>query len=373
MKRGLVFATLLLLMTTSVGRENDVYQLLRRGGADYQQVLPGRILEFPRDHLSHPGYRIEWWYLTANLIDTHGHAWGLHWTLFRQALNADGNPQGWNSNQVWMAHAALSTPNGHRYQQRFARGGIDQAGVAIDDGRFQAWLDDWQLTGDGPEPLPGTLVVRMREISARLDLSMDTPWVLHGDRGYSQKSAQGQASYYYSQPHVQVTGVIDLAGKKVSVRGQGWFDREWSSQPLAENQPGWDWFSLHFRDGSALMVFRLRQEIADDDSDVAIGHSGDWVSGTWINPNGDSRALSADDIRLRPLKERMVQREQQEPLALPLVWSLALPGMGGDYQWIIRAPDPQHWLATSFPYWEGPVVAEGANPGVGYLELTGYR
>ena len=97
------------------------------------------------------------------------------------------------------------------------------------------------------------------------------------------------------------------------------------------------------------------------------------MSGTWISPNGESRALVKDDIVLEVLDVSTVERDKDSPLTLPLRWSLALPGMGSDYRWTIEAKDPDHWLATAFPYWEGPVVAEGANPGVGYLELTGYR
>jgi predicted secreted hydrolase len=370
--RGLLSVLLLFLMLSGTAWAEDVYQILRHGGAGFAEVLPGKKLEFPRDHLPHTAYRIEWWYLTANLVDSRGYDWGLHWTLFRQALNADGNPQGWNSNQMWMAHAALSTPDGHVYEQRFARGGIGQAGVDVDDGRFSAWIDDWQLRGDGLEPIPGTLNIRLQDFCVRLYLDAVTPWVLHGDDGYSQKSAQGQASYYYSQPHIQVAGVIELPGESVAVSGPGWLDREWSSQPLADNQPGWDWFSLHLNDGSALMVYRLRHDSTGKTAGSGDQGGSDWVSGTWISPEGEPQVLSADDIVLRPLETRRVQRQQQKALQLPLVWSLALPAKGQAYRWRIRAPDPDHWLATAFPYWEGPIVAEGVNPGVGYLEMTGY-
>jgi predicted secreted hydrolase len=372
MMRDTLSVLSLYLMLSGHGWADDVYRVLRQSGAGFAEVLPGKRLDFPRDHLPHTDYRIEWWYLTANLVDHRGLDWGLHWTLFRQALNSDGNPQGWNSNQIWMAHAALSTPDGHVYEQRFARGGIGQAGVEINDGRFTAWLDDWELQGDGPEPLPGTLNTRLQDFNVRLSLDMATPWVLHGDQGYSQKSAQGQASYYYSQPHVQVAGIIQRAGESVKVSGPGWLDREWSSQPLADNQPGWDWFSLHLNDGSALMVYRLRHSSTGRAGIRGDQGDDDWVSGTWISPEGDAQALSADDIHLRPLEKREVQRNQQEAVHLPLVWSLALPGKGEAYRWRIRAPDPDHWLATTFPYWEGPIVAEGVNPGVGYLEMTGY-
>ena len=50
------------------------------------KVTPGSTLEFPRDFGAHPDYRIEWWYLTANLEDARGTSYGVQWTLFRQAL-----------------------------------------------------------------------------------------------------------------------------------------------------------------------------------------------------------------------------------------------------------------------------------------------
>ena len=361
----------LLLIALGAGAD-DVYEVLRRGGEGYAEVVPGKRLEFPRDHLPHPDYRIEWWYLTANLTDEQGRDWGVHWTLFRQALNADGDTDGWTSNQVWMAHAALSTPGGHRYEERFARGGIGQAGVAISDGRFDAWLDDWQLRGTGREPLPGALRFSLGDTRVRLQLGTNTPWVLQGDNGFSLKSAQGQASYYYSQPHIRVSGSIEQAGQIIPVSGAGWLDREWSSQPLADNQPGWDWFSLHLEDGSALMVYRLRH--VDRAGDDAVAH--DWISGTWIDAAGNAEPLAADDIQLEALALHKVRREQDTGLELPLVWSLALPRgtmLGSLCHYIARARHPDHWLATAFPYWEGPVVAEGINPGVGYMELTGYR
>lgn len=52
---------------------------------DFGAVTPDRSLEFPKDHLPHPAYRIEWWYLTANLEAADGTEYGLQWTLFRSA------------------------------------------------------------------------------------------------------------------------------------------------------------------------------------------------------------------------------------------------------------------------------------------------
>ena len=37
-----------------------------------------------------------------------------------------------------------------------------------------------------------------------------------------------------------------------------------------------------------------------------------------------------------------------------------------------EAIQPQAWMGTSFPYWEGPVRLIGEPGGHGYLEMTGY-
>ena len=86
------------------------------------------MFDFPTDHGPHPDYRIEWWYLTAYLEDPAGVQYGLQWTLFRTAV-APGEEEGWGSPQVWFAHAAVTTPESHFSTERFARGGIGQAGV----------------------------------------------------------------------------------------------------------------------------------------------------------------------------------------------------------------------------------------------------
>ncbi|MEL6379551.1 MAG: lipocalin-like domain-containing protein, partial [Pseudomonadota bacterium] len=53
---------------------------------DYAQVRPDRVLIFPDDHQAHDKFRLEWWYVTANLTTENGEPLGLQWTLFRNAL-----------------------------------------------------------------------------------------------------------------------------------------------------------------------------------------------------------------------------------------------------------------------------------------------
>ena len=130
----------------------EPYQLLRSAPDGFAPVTPGRVFDFPADHLPHPAFRIEWWYLTANLRDEEGRPVSVQWTLFRQSMDPGPDTSGWSSNQVWMAHAAVSMDGQHEHEERFARGGIGQAGVAFDDQRrFSAWLDDWHWQATGAE------------------------------------------------------------------------------------------------------------------------------------------------------------------------------------------------------------------------------
>jgi len=315
---------------------------------------PETRLDFPSDHGSHPDYRIEWWYLTANLKGPDGGDYGVQWTLFRSALRP-GDSTGWSSPQLWMGHAAATSATGHYVAERIARGGIGQAGVTT--APFQAWIDDWSMTSIaelGTDPLSRlTLRARGAAFSYDMELAADGPLVLHGAAGYSVKSPDGQASYYYSQPAYRISGTLSLPQGDIPVTGHAWLDREWSSQPLSEDQTGWDWFSLSLDQGDKVMGFRLR------------GTAQDFTSATWIRADGTVRALPDGALQVVPGRiARVAGRD------IPVTWQFRLPAAGIDAE--VRALNPDSWMETSFPYWEGPVTVSGSHTGTGYLEMTGY-
>lgn len=354
-RRALVAAGVL----TAIGARGAIAQGFAGLGGETQGFAPvvqGLQLAFPRDHGAHPDFRIEWWYLTANLQDSQGARYGAQWTLFRQAMIPGVEDSGWDSRQFWMGHAAVTSASSHRFAERLARGGIGQAGVEANP--FRAWIDSWEMRGSemfwatNVSPLDVSATGADFELS--LQLKSEKPLVLQGDAGYSKKSERGQASYYFSQPFYSAAGQLTLDGKAIGVSGQAWMDREWSSQPLASNQSGWDWLSLHLESGEKVMLFRLRQS-----------DGGDYFAGNWITPDGRSTQIPPSAIAMKQTKTTEVEGRK-----VPTSWSVAIAGR--NFKIDTEPLNPKSWMATRFAYWEGPISFQGSHAGVGYLEMTGY-
>jgi len=308
---------------------------------------PETRFEYPDDHGPHPMFRIEWWYVTANLKGPDGADYGIQWTLFRNGLRPTGAPE----DQAWMAHAAISAPSGHRFAERFARGGIGQADVTASP--FNAFIDEWQMVG--PDLSNVSLTAQGTDFAYDLQLSANRPFVVQGVDGYSVKSQAGQASHYYSQPFYQIAGTLFIDDSEIPVTGQGWLDREWSSQPLTETQTGWDWLSLHLDGGDKLMVYSLRDSAGPD-----------YTVGTWTTSDGTPYPLEPGDITLKPLGEASVAGRE-----VPIKWGITLPDR--DLEITAEALYPDSWMGTLVPYWEGPVRVTGTHSCMGYLEMSGYE
>jgi predicted secreted hydrolase len=264
--------------------------------------------------------------------------------------------EGWANQQIWMGHAAVTRADTHRYSEAFARGGVGQAGVETKP--FKAWIDSWEMRGSDrmrEEAIaPLELNASGTNFSYALRLDADRPLVLQGDAGYSKKSERGQASYYFSQPYFKAAGSITIDDKPHEVTGLAWMDREWSSQPLASDQTGWDWLSLHLNSGEKLMLYRLRQKDGHND-----------LYGNWIEPDGRSIEIASTDNSMTP-----TALTELEGRKIPTAWRIAIPSRSLTIECVPL--NPRSWMGTSFPYWEGPISFKGSHAGLGYLEMTGY-
>ncbi|OOF25298.1 lipocalin-like domain-containing protein [Salinivibrio sp. IB872] len=320
----------------------------------FQAVTPDYHPEYPKDMAAHPGFATEWWYLTATLEDSQGQTYGVQWTLFRRAIRAE-QALGWSSPQLYMAHVAITRADQQWEAERFARGGIGQAGVTLSP--FQAWLDDWQWQGQS-DPFPATVEAQFEAQNTKVGFALQVEdsglRVKQGEQGYSiRHESAPSASYYFSVPQLRITGSLTLDGKSFSVTGKGWFDKEWSSGAMADDQSGWDWFGLNLDDGRALMVTQIRGPKP-------------FVFGSLTSADGKVRSLDKHAIRMVPVNHATLSDKR----TLPVGWQIRVPDEGIN---VTTQPlNPDSWMALSIPYWEGPVRVEGSVSGRGFMEATGY-
>lgn len=348
------------------GSSDVVNALSPQDSAGYQRAQPGVGLSFPVDFGPHPDYQIEWWYYTGNLETAEGRHFGYQLTFFRRALlPPDEQVQrssDWSADQVYLAHFALSDVGGESFQsfERYARGAAGLAGASADP--FHVWLYDWEIIQAGPGAY--RMYASQEDLTIQLELQDLKGIILHGDQGYSQKGPQvGNASYYFSQTRLDSSGEIRIGEQRFAVSGLSWMDHEFSTSALAQNQVGWDWFSLQLDDGSELMVFQIRR---------ADGSVDPFSSGTLIDPDGGSQHLEQADFTIQPLG---TWRSPHSGGLYPAAWALSVPKF--DLNLSIEPYLADQELRLSFTYWEGAVQISGTHAGFnvggdGYVELTGY-
>ncbi|MCL9774192.1 lipocalin-like domain-containing protein [Vibrio methylphosphonaticus] len=328
--------------------------------APFTKVVSGIDIAFPSDHQAHPNFRHEWWYLTANLTDENGRPLGVQWTQFRfaaapQESESSTNKGTWRSQQIYMAHSAVTTKNKHYADEKWSREHAEFADVEASP--FRVYLDDWQWMSATDDLFPATLNVNSAQFGYSLKLTSSAPYQKQGQQGYSVKSADGQvASYYYSQPFINISGKVTIDGQTHQVSGKGWIDREWSSQFLLDSQQGWDWFALRLSDTTSLVVFQLRNSIAGE---------ANYTHAKLMQENGSGTTIGQQDIRLVAIKQTAIDGRDY-----PTEWRLTIPTQQIDLT--VSALNPDARMPLSVPYWEGPVEIQGSHSGTGYMELTGY-
>lgn len=327
--------------------------------AEYAAVTPGRALTFPADFGSHPAFRTEWWYVTGWLTTRSGQPLGFQVTFFRTKPAESANPSAFSARQILIAHVAISDPGrGRLWQdQRIRRAGLGLAEAA--QGDTQVWIDDWSLVHRG-----AAYAAKIVAENFSLDLALtDTQApLLNGTAGVSRKGpAPEAASYYYSLPHMQVSGHITRGGTADAVTGEAWFDHEWSSEYMDPQAAGWDWIGINLDDGSALMAFEMR----------GLDGKPRWSGGTLRAKDGTVQVLQPDDVHFLAQRRWVSPRTAVE---YPVQWQIRAGARTFELQPLLDDQENDTRLSTGAIYWEGAVRAleRGGVAGRGYLELTGY-
>ena len=327
---------------------------------DFAKVRPGHKLAFPLDHGAHPDFRIEWWYATGWLALADGSPLGFQITFFRLRTGiGEDNLSAFAPRQFMLAHAAIADPRlGRlRHDQRSARTGFGRAG--FETGRTSVWIGDWRMEQSGDRY---QIEARGGDFAYALALVPDAPPLLNGVDGFSVKAPDPRhASYYYSRPQLKVSGTVTLDRHPQAVTGLAWLDHEWSSELMPEGAQGWDWISVNFHDGSALMAFRMRS---------ANGQAL-WSAATLREAGGKAQALAPDAVAFEPLRH---WRSGRTGINYPVEWRVRIGQRRIHLQPLIDDQELDSRRSVGAVYWEGAMqVTEGdRDVGRGYLEMTGY-
>lgn len=380
----------------------------------FERIYGPRKLIFPQDHGIHDGFKTEWWYFTGVLFDSDSNKYGYQLTFFKSMLpnlnltqlkgdytqlqdnltqlesdstqlnvnmtqlNDNLTPlngkltsledDSWRTNHIFMAHFAVSdVSNGNFYQfERFSRPSAGISGVL--NYPFKAWVEDWTVfqtdSTDYGDVLPDLkLIARAENVVLSLDLHSLKQLILQGNAGYSQKSPlKGNSSLYYSSSRILSEGFIELNGKRTALKGNSWFDREWSTSFLDKNQAGWDWFSIIFDNYTELMLYRMRNK----DGSTSL-----MTAGTLINRDGTSLKLNYTDLKIVPTRFW----DDGNGSNYPLNWLIEIPSL--KYSIRIEPALDRQVLNGVIKYWEGAINAYCDKNGTlihgyGFMELTGY-
>ncbi|HJV63451.1 MAG TPA: carotenoid 1,2-hydratase [Albitalea sp.] len=325
-----------------------------------------RPLVFPADFGAHPETRTEWWYLTGAL-QAGASVHGFQVTFFRSRTGvAPTHPSRFAASQLVFAHAAVTdmTRRRLRHDQRIARQGLGIAEAATGDTDVR--LRDWRLWREGP---PERSVYHAQAASDSggfgLELACVTtqPLLLQGEAGYSRKGPRpDEASHYYSQPQLAVSGSLRLDGRAQPVSGRAWLDHEWSDSLLDPQAVGWDWIGMNLDDGGALTAFRLRRA---DGSTL-------WAGGSHRGAGKATRDFGPQEVQFTPGR---AWHSAVSRAAYPVQWTIDTPAGRFGINALLDDQELDSRASTGSVYWEGLsdlLDERGRRIGRGYLEMTGY-
>ncbi len=331
----------------------------------YARATIPNDIEFPRDLGPHEDYQVEWWYYTGILEAENGNIFGYQLTFFRSSLTPPDETavfdNQWRTNQAYQVHFTITDVANNQFypHEKVSRGTVGLAGAQAEP--YRVWVENW-FAEETPN---GTvrLYAESEDVMLDIELTETMPPVLHGDRGLSVKGdGFGNASYYYSLIHQQSKGTVRVGEERYEVNGLSWKDHEYSTSALSPSSTGWDWFSIHLDDGSALMFFEIR------DKDGGINP---YSSGSLIAQDGSVIRLAPEDWSVQ------VTDEWQSDLTssvYPVGWEIELPDYDIDISG--QAFINNQELNVSTTYWEGAVSWQGSKNGApingrGYVEMTG--
>jgi predicted secreted hydrolase len=306
----------------------------------------------PRDHASHPGFGIEWWYSTGRLTDAHGGRYAYFATVWSapMGLVARTNVVDLRGDRIIVAREYVNATPLRRRTTTIRAGGYVESWRPR--GRWGVWSVRASATG-GITSLPAAAPPSQGELSLRL--VGEQPYVAHGTRGIIR---QGPApSAYYSSPRLAVAGMLTVGRRRLAVHGQGWFDHQWGDFAADQRALHWNWFACQLDDRRALMLYQF------------------------LGANGVPTGVQAGTLVLRSGRVRHLQRFTITPhgpflrpagaqATYPQAWTLSVPTGHLTLRLRSLAANQFIWMSFVPSFWEGAAAITQGAPGSCVVEST---
>lgn len=201
------------------------------------------------------------------------------------------------------------------------------------------------------------------------------------DEGWMPMGENDEPFYYYTYPHMQVTGTMKTPDGDIEVTGDAWMDHQWGNPGMFDyiypfDKAGhpraldsWEWYSIRLDNDDDIMLFVTR----DDNGDEL------FRGGTISYADGETVNIPAEDIEICSLNEWTSNRTDA---TYPQDWVVSLPSIGiQELNIDAVSPDSElnHnlWQKLLY-YWEGLCSVEGVTDdgvplqGYAFVELEGY-
>ncbi len=306
------------------------------------QMTPVEI-EFPKDHRFHSN-RNEWVYFSGTVTTAEGREFGVMFTVFQFPSGAGryGYPA-----MLGISDLETSKSYSVRIPGQNGSAGATAEGlpsIVAGNSKFVWGSNDTLHIGSSTRTADGTGIAVDMKMTPTRDI------LYHGGNGFILMG-DGIPSGYFSLTNLLPTGgTLTIGEQQYNVTGgRMWMDRQWGDWTGAGYI--WDWFSLRFDDGGALMLFQFR-----DAMDRV-------VMGNWTYRDKEGRVRYGDDFKV------VAKRKFK---TYPIDWTVTLPSIEAKFE-IKPVFDDQTFTGL----WEGLCLVTGRIgtsrlSGEAFVELNGY-
>ena len=219
------------------------------GNINYTQGTGIPHRSFEEEFLTHKKDS-EWWYSTGYFSDEENNEYAYQFTLARIRIF------GIRFHVILTALTDITNKK-HFYGQQIAlfNKGITTSNNETTFGKIA--LMKYSKNNKSPFGKMD-LTINAKDYSINFDLDAKKAPVWHCDEGLLLMGNTGDpkdSTYYYSITNLDLTGTLELKGKRHTVKGKAWYDKQGGTYHLAKPVTNWEWFSFRFFDGEEIMLF----------------------------------------------------------------------------------------------------------------------